>query len=199
MKNNTQAIANQVAGILREAGIETYDQTKNLFREIRKTMQITPPTTRKKSKTVKTITRDEVSRFLETCVGNDLTTGLMMETLYRSAVRSHELIKIQVVDFKPDKNYLLIDTNDGQYRQVTITAALADRLLDYLNGRNSGPLFVSNRGKAFSSRRIEQMVSQSADQAGLDKKVTPGTLRNSRISHLRKAGMAEEDLKDFIG
>jgi site-specific recombinase XerD len=198
MKRSIHDVANEVTAILQKEGLETYDQTKNLFREVRKMMQVTPPKKRQKRKSAKTITKEEMKHFLKTAARDSQTVGLIMETLYRTAVRSKELIDIQALDLQPSQHNLLITTHDNSSREVTITSMLASQLADHLDGRNQGPLFISNRGKAFSVRRIEQLVSDVADRAGLEQKVTPGTLRNSRIKHLRDAGMTEDDLADFV-
>ncbi len=37
------ALAKQVARLLRKSGLETYDQTKHVFREVRKELDLSPP------------------------------------------------------------------------------------------------------------------------------------------------------------
>jgi site-specific recombinase XerD len=199
MKKPVQTVASQIAAILQDEGIETYDQTKNLFSEIRKAMQIAPPKERANLRAAKVISTEEVKHFLHIATQTDPTTGLIMETLYRLAVRAQELASLQVTNFHPEKHYLLVATKNGEHRQLPITTSLSKQLKDHLGSRTNGPLFTSNRGQAFSTRRIQQLVSDLADQTSLQKKITPATLRNSRIAHLRNAGMSEEDLLDFTG
>ena len=77
MKRSIQDVANEVTAILQKEGLETYDQTKNLFREVRKMMQVTPPKKRQKRKSAKTITKEEMKHFLKTAARDSQTVTLI--------------------------------------------------------------------------------------------------------------------------
>ena len=62
-----------------------------------------------------------------------------------------------------------------------------------------GHLFETNRHAAFSSRRIQQLVKETADLAGITKRVSPHILRHSVATTLLEHGMPLEQIQPFLG
>ncbi len=58
------ALAKQVARLLRKSGLETYDQTKHVFREVRKELDLSPPKRRGRN-TVKRLSVEHLRAFLK--------------------------------------------------------------------------------------------------------------------------------------
>ena len=61
----------------------------------------------------------------------------------------------------------------GKRRYVPILPELAQELRTHLCDRTQGYLFETNRHGAFSSRRIQQLVKETAALAGISKQVSP--------------------------
>jgi len=72
-------------------------------------------------------------------------------------------------------------------------------LRTHLRNRTKGYLFETDRHAAFSPRRIQQLVKETADLAGITKRVTPHTLRHSVATTLLEHGMPLEQIQQFLG
>ncbi len=193
------ALAKQVARLLRKSGLETYDQTKHVFREVRKELDLSPPKRRGRN-TVKRLSVEHLRAFLKAAGREEPKVTLMMQTLYESAVRVNEFTSLQARDFMYDQRRLVVRAGKGdKRREVIISAELAGMLRLHLGDRKSGALFRSRQGKAYSDRRIQQLVDQVAIAAGIEKRVTPHTLRHTRATLLTEAGMTREELGPLLG
>lgn len=199
MKNVT-ALANQVATLLRDSGVENYDQTKNLFSEVRQIMEITRPKNRKSKEGPKTIGLGELQSFLLAAYEVSDKVGLMMATLYKAALGVGEFTELTVSDLRQKDKILIANSGTAEKRrEVFIPADLANLLGFHVGERSSGPLFMSKRKGAYSVRRVQQITRQVSELAGLSNSATPEVIRQTRLEHLREAGMDEDELQVYIG
>jgi len=65
--------------------------------------------------------------------------------------------------------------------------------------RKSGLVLISERGKKYNERTIQQIVKNAAKKAGIKKKVTPHTLRHSFATHLLEAGADIRYIQQLLG
>jgi integrase/recombinase XerD len=86
----------------------------------------------------------------------------------------------------------------GSDGYVPILPALAQELRTYLNGRRSGFVFESNRSDKYTTRYVQKVVKDAAQQAGIDKNVTPHRLRASVATILLDAGMLLDQVQKFL-
>jgi site-specific recombinase XerD len=199
MKNVT-ALAGQVATLLRNSGVENYDQTKNLFSEVRRIMEITRPKKRKLREGPKTIGLGELQSFLFSAYEVSDEVGLMMATLYKAALGVGEFTELTVSDLRQKDKILVVNSGTAEKkREVVVPADLANLLGFHIGDRSSGPLFMSKRKGAYSVRRVQQITRQVSELAGLSNSATPEVIRQTRLKHLREAGMDEEDLRAYTG
>jgi len=197
---NVRALADQVATLLRDAGVENYDQTKNVFSEVRRIMQITRPKKRKTKEGPKTIGLGELQSFLLAAYEVNDEVGLIMTTLYKAALGVGEFTELTVSDLRQKDKKLVVNSRTAEKRrEVVIPGDLANLLGFHVGDRSSGPLFMSKRKGAYSVRRVQQVTRQVSELAGLSKSATPEVLRQTRLKHLREAGMDEEDLRAYVG
>lgn len=88
---------------------------------------------------------------------------------------------------------------DGKSRYVPILPELAQELRTHLSGRQTGYIFESNRYTKFTTRRIQQIVKETADRADITKKVHPHLLRHTVATFLLEKGMPLEQIQKFFG
>lgn len=92
----------------------------------------------------------------------------------------------------------LCQAKGGKRRYVPILPELAQELRTHLRDRTQGYLFETNRNSAFSPRRIQQLVKETAALAGIIKRVSPHILRHSVATTLLEHGMPLEQIQRFL-
>jgi integrase/recombinase XerD len=133
-----------------------------------------------RTRVIERLSRDEERRLIDTAYRLTGTRGLLIKTLFQTGARVSEFAAMGVKDFSFDEQMILIrKAKGGKRRYVSILPALAQELRTHLHERTQGYLCETNRHGAFSPRRIQQLVKETADLAGITKRVTPHTLRHS--------------------
>ncbi len=176
----------------------TYDQTRYIAKAARRALALERPKTR--SRVIERLSQDEERRLIEAAYRAPGTRGLLVKTLFQTGARVSEFVGIQVADVFFDEQMILIQKGKGgKQRYVPILAELAQELQTHLRGRTEGYLFETNRHAAFSPRRIQQLVKEIADSAGIIKRVSPHVLRHSVATTLLEKGMPLEHIQKFLG
>ena len=196
---NVAQLAKKIANLMRKEGVENYDQTKNVFREVRRQLDLTQPT-RKGRGTVKRLSTEQLRDFLEQAHRHSATRGLMIQTLYEAALRVSEFVNLRVEDFYYDQRRLVVKSGKGdKRREVPITPALANLLRIHINDRDQGPIFRSRQAGPFTTRRIRQIIDEVGQAANIKTKVYPHLLRHTRATLLVESGMTNEQLQPMLG
>ena len=109
---------------------------------------------------------------------------MLIKTLFQTGARVSEFVAIEVGDFFFDEQMILIrKAKGGKRRYVPILPELAQELRTHLRDRTQGYLFETNRHAAFSPRRIQQLVKETADLAGITKRVSPQYVKSLSRDH----------------
>ena len=195
--HDRQADAKAVARLLRR-GDYSYEQSKHLFKLARGKAGLSPPE-RKNSGAVERLNKDELEDFLEAAYEHSGRRGLMMRLLFESGARSKAFTQITVEDVSFSDLEVRILGKGGKRRDVPILRSLANELRLHLGERRSGPIFRSRQGGAYSKRRVQQLVRETAKAAGIGKRVYPHLLRHTVAQHLADQGMPENLLQQFLG
>ncbi|MGE5443784.1 MAG: tyrosine-type recombinase/integrase [Ignavibacteriales bacterium] len=117
-----------------------------------------------------------------------------------TGARVSELASIRVEDFFFDELMILIDKGKGgKSRYVPILPELAQELRTHLGERQRGYLFESNRHGRYSTRRVQQIVKETASKASITKRVHPHLLRHTVATTLLERGMPLEQIQKFLG
>ena len=135
----------------------------------------------------------EVQAMARACQGrHQVRDGLLILTLFQTGLRISEALSLtpRKIDTYAGHAVLYIEGKRMKQtinpRMVACPDALADRLKSYALDKKVGPderLFRINRKRAW------QIIKESAEQAGITKKVYPHLLRHSdAIERLRKTG-----------
>lgn len=196
-QTDLKPIIQQVARLFRKHHI-SYDQSKYVFKEVRKLNELKASTPKKGD--VEVLSRDELRDFMREAFGKSPVTGLMMQTLYDSGVRVAEFVALRPEDVLFSENRLRIESGKGNKRRyVSLPDSLSRALLIHLNGRKRGYLFESNRHQGYSTRSIQYMVQAIAKAAGIPRRVSPHLFRHSKATHLLEDGMRKDFLQPFLG
>lgn len=128
---------------------------------------------------------------------------MMVILLYGCGLRTNELCNLDIkdVDFEHQELHIRHAKGDLE-RQVPIPDAVWTELLAYLAERKwkQGPLFrTSTKHKRMTGVILGKVISDLAIKAGLDKKVTPKTLRHSFATHLMDRGVDLSIIASLMG
>jgi len=188
----------QVAKILRD-GNYSYDQSADLFKKARREVGLSPPD-RSGEGSPERLSSEEQEAFLNAAYDRDGRTGLMMRVLLETGARVSAFVKIRVEDISfQDLEIRLRETKGDKPRDVPILSSLSNELRLHVGDRETGWLFRSRQGGHYSGRRIQQLVKDVAEDAGIKKRVYPHLLRHTVAQRLADEGMREELLQQFLG
>jgi integrase/recombinase XerD len=131
----------------------------------------------------------------------------MLELLYATGLRVSELVllKLQQVDFQGD--YLTVKGKGSKMRAVPFGKWAREKLLRYiqetrprlLKGKSSAFLFLNRSGQALTRQGFWKIIRSYALAAGIDKKVSPHTLRHSFATHLLAGGADLRSVQTMLG
>ncbi len=196
-KSKDQIIA-QVARIVRKAGLD-YEGWRYISKRVRKYCDLKPK--KKGRKLPKVLNTDEFERFYEMVDRADNAQhSLMLRLLFFTAVRVSELCNMQTADVDLAANKIRInDGKGGKDRYVLFNKQFSTALRTHMAANpNSRWLFQTRRNSNYSTRRVQQIVKQYAEEAGV--KATPHVFRHQAISWLtKKSGMADAELQLITG
>jgi integrase/recombinase XerD len=176
----------------------TYDQAGYIGKEVRRELKIKRLKARKN--VIVRLSRDEEQKLIKQAYRETSTHGLLLKTLFLTGARVSEFVSLKVTDLFFDEQMILIEKGKGgKSRYVPLLSELAQELKTHLGSRQTGYIFESNRHTKFTARRIQQIVKETAEQAGIKKKVHPHLLRHTVATLLLERGMPLEQIQKFLG
>lgn len=191
-------IVAQVARIVRRAGLD-YEGWRYVAKQVRKACQLRPA--KKGRRLPRILTADDFRRFYEAVdKADDVQHALMLRLLFQTAVRVSELCGIQVGDIDLESHKIRINGGKGDKDRFvlfgrTFATALRTHIAAHPNNRW---LFQTRRNTRYTTRRVQQIVKQYAERAGV--KATPHTFRHQAITWLtRHSGLADAELQLLTG
>jgi len=131
----------------------------------------------------------------------------ILETLYASGVRVSELVGLRLVDLDLKEGVALVFGKGSRERIVPLGGAAIRTLDQYLRqvrpgleqGRGEGIVFLNHRGQPMTRMAVWQIVRKAADQAGIEGKLSPHTLRHSFATHLLEGGADLAVVQELLG
>jgi integrase/recombinase XerD len=131
----------------------------------------------------------------------------MLEILYASGLRVSELVTLQTAQVNFQGDYLIVKGKCGKTRAVPFGRWARARLTDYLASarrallkrRSSAYLFVNRSGKPLTRQGFWKLIRTYALAAGIEKRVTPHTLRHSFATHLLEGGADLRSVQAMLG
>lgn len=131
----------------------------------------------------------------------------MLETMYATGLRVSELVGLRLNDVNFQEGIVLIRRGKGaKQRSVPISSFALEYLLLYVNeyranskGRKSPYLFLNKFGNPISRQYFFLQVRKYALAAGIDKTISPHTLRHCFASHLLENGAELRVVQEMLG
>jgi integrase/recombinase XerD len=136
-----------------------------------------------------------------------LRDAAMLEVLYATGLRVSELISLTLDQLELETHFIRTMGKGSKERLVPVGTAASRRLKEYLE-KGRPPLlkkpmvpwvFVNNRGDRLSRQGFWKILGQYGRQAGIQKKISPHTLRHTFATHLLEGGADLRSIQTMLG
>lgn len=155
------------------------------------------------------LTADEVNLLLEQpqCTSpKAFRDKAMLELLYATGMKVTELVDLNIQDVNLQLNIIhCTGSNGGRIVPMYKTAAKA--LEEYINkirpllldSEGNEALFVNTNGARLTRQGFWKIIKAYAQSAGINKDITPQTIRHSFASHLLENGADLRAIQEMLG
>ena len=131
----------------------------------------------------------------------------ILEVIYGTGLRVTEIIRMNINDIDFDESEIKVLGKGAKERIVLFGSHARAALHKYMeegrrqltSGKKTAALFINRRGGRLTTRSVERKISSYAKKAGLNKKVTPHTLRHSFATHLLSGGADLRMVQELLG
>ncbi|WP_059171554.1 site-specific tyrosine recombinase XerD [Bacillus sp. FJAT-27445] len=159
----------------------------------------------------KVLSMEEVEILLEAPVAKDhfgLRDKAMLEILYATGIRVSELIGLNLDDLHLNMGFLRCIGKGNKERIIPVGRTAAEVLQRYLeSGRpkfaekksREEALFLNHQGKRLTRQGFWKILKKLAAGAGIEKDLTPHTLRHSFATHLLENGADLRAVQEMLG
>ena len=155
------------------------------------------------------LTSREVELFLEQPECTDLKgyrDRAMLELLYATGIRVSELIELDVDDLNLPGGVLKCFSK-GRERIIPLYPTAIRALGEYINhvrpqlvdAVDETALFVNMSGERMSRQGFWKLIKHYQEKAGIQKDITPHTLRHSFAAHLLENGADLRSIQEMLG
>ena len=159
------------------------------------------------------LTRDEAVRVVE-AVDPDSRVywrdRAVLEVLYATGMRVSELAGLSLADLDPNDQCCMVFGKGGKERLVPVGKSRAEgggALPRQPCARNStgeagggkGAMFLNQRGTPLGRMSVWTIVSRAAERAGIERRISPHTLRHSCATHMLEGGADLVAVQEMLG
>lgn len=136
-----------------------------------------------------------------------LRNRTIIETLYGSGLRVSELADLRISRLNLEDGYALVEGKGSKQRLVPLSPVAVELIRQYLELRAEtrirpgyeDTLFISRQGRAMTRVMVFYIVRDLAAAAGIEKTVSPHTLRHSFATHLLEGGASLRVIQEMLG
>ena len=152
----------------------------------------------------------EVEKLLEAPNSSSLfgqRDRAMLELLYSCGLRVSELINLSYHNINLKEEFIRIHGKGNKERVLPMGEMAIDYLMKYetnarpvlLKNGQSDSYFLSNRGSAMSRQNFFYIIKAYANQVGIDKPLSPHSLRHAFATHLVQKGADLRSVQLMLG
>ena len=179
-----------------------YNYLRDLFRHLRKELDISVTTTPKKLPLVPT--EEEIKKYYEAAWQEKNTQHMVMiKTLLYTGIRVSELIRVKISDIDLERCQIRINKGKGgKDRIVPFPISFREILSMYITQKQEKKavyFFESSWKKAYSDRGIRKILMKYTQAAGIESSVSPHKLRHFLLTWLKKQGIDDALIQPYSG
>ena len=156
------------------------------------------------------LSEDEVEELLNINLDSPFAyrTKAMLELMYGSGLRVSELVNLEINDIDLYNDTILINGKGSKERMVPLGAYAKEYLELYLQNRsllikrkngNPDKLFLNNHGRPITRNGFNFILNSILKEKGIEKEVTPHTLRHSFATHMLDNGADLRTIQELLG
>jgi integrase/recombinase XerD len=124
---------------------------------------------------------------------------LMVSILYGTGLRVGELCSLKIQDLDLQQGIGWVRSGKGKKdRMFIIPARIKKQLHSYMKKQKGEYLFGTKKGR-MSERAVQKMIHRLKTKCGIEKKVTPHTLRHTFATHLLNRGVDIRRIQELLG
>ncbi|MGI8726399.1 MAG: site-specific tyrosine recombinase [Solirubrobacterales bacterium] len=173
------------------------------------TANLRPP--RKGKRLPKVLAYGEVKKLLDSVSGADpadLRDRAILEVMYGCGLRASETTGLEVGSVDTERNFLRAYGKGSKERVVPLGREASAAIDRYLHsgrpelasgGGDERALFLNQRGGGLTRQGLYKIIQGRARSAGLDRKMSPHTLRHSFATHLLSGGCDLRSVQEMLG
>lgn len=155
---------------------------------------------------------DEVTTLLNKVEENNTPLGIrnqaMLELIYATGLRVSELCNLKITDLRFTSKQIRVFGKGSKERIIPVNDYALNKVRNYIiNSRpnllgykkDQGFLFLNNHGEVISRVGFFKILKQLTSDAGIDKDISPHTLRHSFATHLLESGVDIRLIQELLG
>ena len=132
----------------------------------------------------------------------------IVETLYGCGLRVSELIHLKISGINQKESFIKVTGKGNKQRMIPIGGSALKHMLLYMSASRvkTAPqrgfedhLFLNRNGKNLSRMMIFNIIRELSQAAGIQKQVSPHSLRHSFATHLVEGGADLRAVQDMLG
>jgi len=143
------------------------------------------------------LSKKEVKRLIEST--KNKKTKLIIKFLYCSGLRVSELVNLKKEDMDLNQNAGWVRDGKGAKDRLFKISGSISKELKYHIERNPENKYLFSKDKPLSTRNVQYLIKKASEKAGINKNVTPHTLRHSFATHLLDNGENLAVIQQLLG
>ena len=155
------------------------------------------------------LNEDEINKLLDIKCENalDYRNKAMLELMYSSGLRVSELLSLEVNDIDFEMNAVRCFGKGSKERIVPLDDIATIALKNYINvyrntllkNKSSNLLFLNAHGNSLSRQGFFKILKEIALEKGINKELSPHTIRHSFATHLINHGADLRSVQTLLG
>ncbi len=139
------------------------------------------------------LSKKEVNKMIDST--SNINHKYLLMFLYYAGLRLDELVNLKVSDIDYEREVIHLKTTKGSKDRIIFL----HQKLKELKPMSYGYMFRNLRGGKYTKRAVQQIVVGAAKKSGINKRVTPHTLRHSFATHLLESGADIRCIQKLLG
>jgi integrase/recombinase XerD len=129
----------------------------------------------------------------------------LLEIMYACGLRVSELVDLRINDINPEIGYIRCVGKGNKERVIPVGSMALEAAKKYLDsGRpllnpKDDCLLVNYKGEKLTRDGVRRIIQEIAKSAGINKKISPHTLRHCFATHMLEHGADLRSLQEMLG